>query len=472
MDKTPKRRGRPPKPTSLCHRISSTMNININTPPHRSPTAESNSNQTKKRGTPNWMDPIMRVSPTLLPSTSTPRQRSRKNLSVSSTPSLKKQRVTPMEDYMAFTPLSVGSYPLRAGANIAMITQSDLQFRTPPATAVRPSFPSMNLAPAIAPRGSAGNFEGSPRSRSEELLGAPLEIPQKRSHSPPEQQQHLHQRAQSVQNVQESPQSPSLVMEPPKKAARVSRDFLLLLVVDLLGRAVLSLGQDVPPDFSSAPIPTPSARQRLVPESEPALTGRRPQLQYSYSAVAPDKPSFGFEMPFSEELAPAFDHQDENTRVALRRFNSDITGLASSVLENQKLASIAEPFVDVLPMEKLPQTPRRENYFLAPTGQSPNPVSFNLTPQFSSMMNSMMCSPHQQRKPVQGDFFGSSDLFHGSVAPQVYPTVNMMDLMTIDDQLAKNAPVGEMSGSSSPSGDDSGDARLALKKIIQVKRES
>ena len=87
----------------------------------------------------------------------------------------------------------------------------------------------------------------------------------------------------------------------------------------------------------------------------------------------------------------------------------------------------------------------------------------------------MMFSPQQLRKPVQGDFFGGSELFQlGNMPAQQYPTVNMIDLMNLQsNEMGKNngEREDEVSPSSSPSV-DSGDARLALKKIIQVKRES
>ncbi|EDK38439.2 hypothetical protein PGUG_02537 [Meyerozyma guilliermondii ATCC 6260] len=477
MDKTPKRRGRPPKPTSLCHRISSTMNINVNTPPrYRSPTAESNSNIMMRRGTPNWFDPIMKVSPTSLPGSTTPRRRSRKNSSASSTPVYKRQRVNSasqvpnvaVDDYSAFTPQSgipdnsLLSFQVNSKAidNIAMITQSEsLQtYRTPPASVVRPGFSSTTSAPSIS-RGSGLNsamdlqigFEGSPRSRSAEFLGAPVQL---------------------------GKETGTRTFRPDNDE---SKEFSLKLVVDSSGRAVLSSGSA---NVTQQPQSLNSARTNEASMKVKEEPVRKPQLQYSYSAMGIEKASgsqsFNLDVPFTEDLSNGVFSQnapEQEQRISLRRFNSDITGLSSGLNgSTSKLSSIAEPFADVSPLEKLPQTPRRENYFLAPTmGQTPNNTGFNLTPQFSSMMNSMMFSPQQSRKPVQGDFFGGSELFQlGNMPAQQYPTVNMIDLMNLQsNEMGKNngEREDEVSPSSSPSV-DSGDARLALKKIIQVKRES
>lgn len=60
-----RKRGRPPKPNSLSNKITTTLNINVNTSPlYSSPTAESNSRLTVKRGAPDIFTPLMRVSPT------------------------------------------------------------------------------------------------------------------------------------------------------------------------------------------------------------------------------------------------------------------------------------------------------------------------------------------------------------------------------------------------------------------------
>lgn len=374
-----------------------------------------------------------------------------------------------VDDYSAFTPLSgvpdnsLMSFQVNSKAidNIAMITQSELlqTYRTPPASAVRPGFPSATSAPSTS-RGHGLSsamdlqmgFEGSPRSRSAEFLGAPVQL---------------------------GKEAGTRTFRPDNGD---SKEFLLKLVIDLLGRAVLSLGSaDVkqePQSHNSARTNEPSMKAKEEPV-------RRPQLQYSYSAMGIEKgsgaQSFSLDVPFSEDMSNAVFSQntpEQEQRVSLKRFNSDITGFSSGLHgSTSKLSSIAEPFTDVSPLEKLPQTPRRENYFLAPTmGQTPNNTGFNLTPQFSSMMNSMMYSPQQLRKPVQGDFFGGSELFQlGNMPAQQYPTVNMIDLMNLQSNgMGKNNGEREeqISPSSSPSVDDSGDARLALKKIIQVKRES
>lgn len=331
-----------------------------------------------------------------------------------------------------------------------MITQSDLAppYRTPPASLVRPTFPSTNSAPLI-PRASAPEsvelglaYETSPRSRSAEFLGAPVQLG--------------------------ASKEPEVVKKEPQ-----DKGFSLKLVVDLLGRAVLSLDA-VKPTGDQLLVET-------VVKAEPVAA--KPPLQHAYSSMELTKNysnNFNMDMPFSDDMANGVfmqlsNEQETNARAALRRYNSDITGLSSAVADTAKLSSISEPFSDVSPMEKLPQTPRRENYFLASNmGNTPNNVAFNLTPQFSSMMNSMMYSPQQLRKPVQADFFAGNELFQmGNLASQLYPTVNMVDLMNLQNSAGtKNAePEVDGSQSSSPSGDDSGDARLALKKIIQVKRD-
>ena len=385
-----------------------------------------------------------------------------------------------VDDYSAFTPLSgvpdnsLLSFQVNSKAidNIAMITQSELlqTYRTPPASAARPGFSSTTSAPSISRVSGMSSamdlqmgFEGSPRSRSAEFLGAPVQL---------------------------GKEDGTRTFRPDNGE---SKEFLLKLVVDLLGRAVLSLGSNATLETQEPQV----SQEPQVPQVPQAHSGtsqlsmkvkeepvRKPQLQYSYSAVGIEKgsaaQSFNLDVPFTDDMSNGVfqNTPEQDQRVSLRRFNSDITGLSSGLHgSTNKLSSIAEPFADVSPLEKPPQTPRRENYFLAPTmGQTPNNNGFNLTPQFSSMMNSMMSSPQQLRKPVQGDFFGGSELFQlGNMPAQQYPTVNMIDLMNLQSNgMGKNngEREEEISQSSSPSVDDSGDARLALKKIIQVKRES
>lgn len=95
-----RKRGRPPKALSLTNKITTTLNIEVNTSPLklRIPQAETNSNNLLKRGAPDFFTPLMRVLPSL-------RKRKRK----SSTSSI----TTPIEQSpMGFRPTPpLGSYP-------------------------------------------------------------------------------------------------------------------------------------------------------------------------------------------------------------------------------------------------------------------------------------------------------------------------------------------------------------------------
>lgn len=63
--KVKRKRGRPPKASLLTNKITTTLNIAINTPPMlKIPQAESNSQMIVKRGCPDFFTPLMRVSPT------------------------------------------------------------------------------------------------------------------------------------------------------------------------------------------------------------------------------------------------------------------------------------------------------------------------------------------------------------------------------------------------------------------------
>lgn len=122
-----KKRGRPPKADSLSNKITTTLNINVNTSPMcNSPTAENNSNLIVKRGAPDVFTPLMRVSP------NSKRKRSKSSMSVESSGGQKKPKndlmVTPLSGAIngsTFTPYHlINSQTLD---NISMITQSNPQ---------------------------------------------------------------------------------------------------------------------------------------------------------------------------------------------------------------------------------------------------------------------------------------------------------------------------------------------------------
>lgn len=549
-----RKRGRPPKAGSLSDKITSTMNININTLPlHSSPTAELNSNQIVKRGIPDCFTPVMKVSPNsrlkkhsrkrseallLLPADSSPTKR-QKQPRHQSQPDL--GMATPLLSAInaaSLTPYSqVNSRTLD---NISLITQLDLSVYNTPLLAVKPHYtPTYDSSrafltpqgvhdygkvtptyPVVPSPGFGGHLDKnllppvsiaakSPSKKPKKARKSPpeqlsqLPVPQnvllgtallQRSLRPPQLQQVDHGQLRSSQSLQSlvsqllslmSQPLPSLQSQPPSlipltQAASPKDGFQMKLMIDELGKAVLSK------DFFNEVFP--EEPKPLKAETSAPVELFKPKLTHSKSAIGIEAqylPLANFDFP-SEPLEQTASLSDDFVQqpLVLRRHNSDFTGISSVLGMGSNLASISEATVDE---RQPPQTPKvKENYLFSSTGLTPssnttnNNLIFNLTPQFNSMMYSMMHinSPQLKKFLNNPQTFLNQDFFMNQQpqAPALL-TINMTDLMGMGASSAAprpekpdEAPSLSSTSSNYSMPEDSGDARLALKKIIHVKR--
>lgn len=408
-----KKRGRPPKPDSFAQRITSTMNINVNTSPLSSSPAESNSNSAARQGAPNVFTPLMRVSPT----TKTKRRRKNSTTSTISNPSpglLKKAKsfslpsttmlATPLSSVGTTFPNSIESqYHFNKNTldNISMITQ--LQPKPTRSQSMYNSPPSAQKDGYFVP-----HHENLDAMKSQEHAGA------------------------SSPTRKKSPDRnllpPAMLGNPPKEKEREkekeetksSDDFQLKLVIDDLGKAVLAsdMFNTVTSEAAIAPAPTP-------------------------------KP------PLSQEPS----------RGVLRRCNSDITGSITQPKLESQLASVNENFMTN------PQTPK-DNYMYVSTGLTP---IFNLTPQFNSLMNSVMSlnSP-QYKKGGMNPFLVNQEIFtsENQQTPHQIPITlsHIQHLENLDEHPSEENELAK-DPEDNASSDDSGDARLALKRVMYVPKD-
>lgn len=417
----PKRkRGRPPKPNNFSNKITKTINISINTPPlSNSPNAENNSNQTVKRGIPDIFTPTMRVSPTSNyynghsrngSMSGSKRKKSKKN-SISSIDSISpikrkdsftSNQSSPINDYVNSKTLD----------NISMITNNSNAipnpYNSPPPTVKQASKRSKNLLPPVS---IIPEFEKSI---------SPTAVNEIKDNGPG-----VTSRGHSVSS---SGNTSSPVTAPNSasvgETSMPSYDFNLKLMIDDLGKAVLSNHerQQTPHEqhgqqaqaYPTHPQSQPHPHNHQIPDD---LTPTRPRHHSHTGYEDYEKPKLyhsnsviGIESKYLESQSQSssisdFDYgqvpnQDQSrsmpTNQAQRpvpvKYNSDFN------------YSEANP----------PQTPKpKENYLLS-TGLTPyygnsnntgnsinlmthngNPLfsNPNLTPQFNSLMNSIVNSP-------------------------------------------------------------------------------
>lgn len=439
-----RKRGRPPKADSLSTRITTTMNINVNTSPlNSSPTAESNSNLITRRKNPDYYTSILKVSPNKLSSplkSSSPLKKRSKSKTGLISPSndsptkkhkLNDQLVTPYSSTNHNTPFNhhINSKTLD---NISYITHSDI-YNTPPSLQSVPHHQyQINHHPAPPPP----KFN---RSSSQPMLNPSMLIPNEfdKNLLPPV----------SIASKEKNDQKVDQKTDP--KPEKKDNGFQLKLTVDDSGKAVLS--NDL-------------FKRSL---SETNLSG----------PATTNPPSTSTDTSTGPNL--------------LRRHNSDFTGINTSNVYAPNLNSINEH--DSSPLDKLnnkssilpqlPQTPKiKENYLYSSTGLTPssnflsNNLSFNLTPQFNSMMYSMMNinSPQLKISSNNQQFLSNQDFFMNQNNSPINNTINMNELMSLThDSSIKDSKISdeEVNTSTSNSNDENGDAKSALKKIIHIKRK-
>ncbi|EMG47111.1 hypothetical protein G210_2611 [Candida maltosa Xu316] len=503
LQQTPKKkRGRPPKPNSFAQKITTTLNINVNTSPLHSSPAESNSNLSVKQGAPDIFTPLMRVSPS---SAKKKKRKSSSSGSMNGSPtSIKKLKsstskptkqqhnnnplVTPLSSSVENNfPNSDPPYQINYKTldNISMITQSQSFYNTPPPTSRNRFFSTPNSQNYGLDKLSSPNFPApidhhpikdinnysSPNlgkineSKHEALSFSPSKnllppvslssntnntsnIKSNKDASSPPTTTATTTTATTTTTEEENKDNSSIRKSSTATTTRKSsEDFSFKLTIDDSGKAVLS-----------SDIFAPTTTVKKQDEDSTSPTTQPPALLHTKSAIGLDSLN------------------KETNKVPLRRHNSDITNFASVSKEYTipSLSSISE----VPPQQQQqqqqqqqpfnPQTPK-ETYTYVSTGLTP---LFNLTPQFNALMYSVMNinnSPPYKRG--MNPFVSNQELFNERTT--VENNNNQLEELT---EVPKLEDASQSSGSGSGSGSTSeesfsGDARLALKKMIHIKRK-
>lgn len=501
-DTTPlvkKKRGRPPNANSLSNKITTTLNINVNTSPmcNNSPTAENNSNLIVKQGAPDIFTPLMRVSPT------SKRKRSRSAMSLESPSKRAKASLlaTPLSAAMggpSFSPYHhINTQTLD---NISMITQSQggdamaEVYNTPPYAVMRaqghPHAPANDVLATPGVQGHSRQVFPTPSHTggARQLASTEYVLADGEARFEAEAK-----RSNDARNLL-PPVSITREPESAKTAENNKNDFLLKLMIDELGKAVLS--SDL---FLVDYKPTPKAQERPLPKlpTEQIIEQKFAENPIRDDDLARLDSIIGLEgkdaLPYTTGNRYNKYNTATNTSMKphpgpLRRHHSDVTGaMSSNILSSvSTLSSINESADDLLSERaslQAPQTPKRRDSFSS-VSNALTPSNFNLTPSFNSMMYSIMnINSPQQKKPTNGSQFLLNQEFFMNGTPSQPPsllhlaqnTISMTNLMTgaprpqvLHDTAA---PQTVLSSSASSNTDDSGDARVALKKIIQVKRK-
>lgn len=373
---TPKRkRGRPPKPNNFSNKITKTININVNTSPlSNSPDAENNSNQMVKRGIPDIFTPTMRVSP----SNGFIKKR-RKKLLISSVDSISpvKRKNSGLSNQNSPTNDYIN---LKALDNIAQITNNSIKnpYNSPPPSTKQPS-----------------------RKTGDNLL-PPVLIRTDRSVSPHEDY----------------------------------GDFNLKLMVDDLGKAVLSHNQEEKPKLYHANTVIGIEHTYHEGHQNSDQSQTQPQPQSSGNGQTNGE-MYGLEPNFADQ------------RPAPVKYNSDYT------------------FTDLNP----PQTPKPKEQFMLNTGLTPvNQTlgfpSSNLTP----LMNLIITSP--KRINNNNQFLFNQDMFMNSnfMGNEFGQFQTPQAQMNHQQQSPAYYNLANFFQQQNFQFNDDSDARLALKKMIHVKR--
>lgn len=491
-----KKRGRPPKADSLSNKITTTLNINVNTSPMcNSPTAENNSNLIVKRGAPDVFTPLMRVSP------NSKRKRSKSSMSVESSGGQKKPKndlmVTPLSGAIngsTFTPYHlINSQTLD---NISMITQSNPRDSIHSDEYGSPLIRSLSMPyhqPDILSTPSIHNHKNvfpTPTSSGAKSIVNPSYM--------------FFGNENYVPETIEKPNNDAKNLLPPvvitKEIVPVSKplvnknDFQLKLTIDDLGKAVLS--NDF---FQSNDKRTDEAKQSK-PSNEQLFEQKFVESPIKEMDFARVDSTIGLEtnhVPQKYKKSTISSNGSDGDKLVshpgtLRRHHSDITGVSSNAFNSAStLMSINECTNDSLSEKthsQLPQTPKQKDNYYISTGLTPSNLNFNLTPNFNSMMYSIMNinSPQQKKTTNNSQFLSNQEFFMNGVSgghqpqspqqPQLQNTVCMTNLMSNGSKpkrsLESALPPSSLTPSSASSAsDDSGDARLALKKIIQIKKK-
>lgn len=490
-----KKRGRPPKADSLSNKITTTLNINVNTSPMcNSPTAENNSNMIVKRGAPDVFTPLMRVSP------NSKRKRSKSSMSVESSAGQKKLKhelmVTPLSGAIdgTFTPYHlINSQTLD---NISMITQSNPRdnvqsngYGSPPLKSLNKLYHQTDILSTPSIHNQKNIFPTPTSSGAKSIVNQSYMFFGNENYIP--------ETTEKTSNETKNLLPPVAITKeivPVSKPLENKNDFQLKLTIDDLGKAVLLN------DFSKSNDKKKNESKQSKPSNEELFEQKFAESPIKEMDLARIDSTIGLETNQVSQnykrFATSVKKEDSDKLVShpgtLRRHHSDITGVSSNTLNSaSNLTSINEYTNDSLPEKthsQLPQTPKqKENYFLS-TGLTPSNLNFNLTPNFNSMMYSIMSinSPQQKKNINNSQFLSNQEFFMNGISgghqvqspqqPQIQNTVCMTSLMTNGSKPKKSLesalpPSSLIPSTASSAFDDSGDARLALKKIIQIKKK-
>ena len=490
-----KKRGRPPKPNSLSNKITTTLNINVNTSPMcNSPTAENNSNLTVKRGAPDAFTPLMRVSPT------STRKRSKSSMSVESSGGKRPKHdlmVTPLSDAIngsTFTPYHlINSQTLD---NISKITQSNPSDSIKTDEYGSPLMKSLDMLYHQSDMLATPNIHNhknvfpTPTSSSAKSMANPSYMFFGNENYIPE----TIERPNSETKNLLPPVAISKDIVPASKPLDHKNDFQLKLTIDDLGKAVLSN------DFFQSTDKKANGAKQSKPSREELFEHKFVESPIKEIDFARVDSTIGLEtnhVPQNYKRSTVVSNDGDGDKLVshpgtLRRHHSDITGASSHAFNSTStLMSINECTNDSLSEKthsQLPQTPKQKDNYYISTGLTPSNLNFNLTPNFNSMMYSIMNinSPQQKKITNNSQFLSNQEFFMNGISgghqlqspqqPQVQNTVCMTNLMSNGSKPKKSLdsalpPTSLTPSSASSASDDSGDARLALKKIIQIKKK-
>lgn len=489
-----KKRGRPPKADSLSNKITTTLNINVNTSPMcNSPTAENNSNLIVKRGAPDVFTPLMRVSP------NSKRKRSKSSMSVESSGGQKKLKhdlmVTPLSGAIngsTFTPYHlINSQTLD---NISMITQSNPrdtiqsdEYGSPQMRSLSMLFhqPEILSTPSIQKHKNA--FPTPTSSSTKSIINLTYTFFENESFVP----ETIEKPSSEAKNLL-PPVAITKEIVPVSKPLDNKNDFQLKLTIDDLGKAVLSN------DFFQSNNKKADETKQSKLSNEQLFEQKFVESPIKEVDFARVDSTIGLEtnhVPQNYKRSTINASNGDDDKLVshpgtLRRHHSDITGVSSNAFSGAStLTSINECTNDSLSDKthsQLPQTPKQKDNYIS-TGLTPSNLNFNLTPNFNSMMYSIMNinSPQQKKTTNNSQFLSNQEFFMNGVSggqlqspqqPQIQNTVCMTSLMSNGSKpkkcLDSALPPSSLTPSSASSAsDDSGDARLALKKIIQIKKK-
>lgn len=346
--------------------------------------------------------------------------------------------------------------------------------------------PSKNLLPPVSLTSNSNNnthsldkLKGSPIKINREKPTSPIEIVPKSNNINAITTTTTTNTNTTVDSIKSRKQSSSSSAE----------EFLFKLTIDDLGKAVLSGDMFAPTKLSMELVPS---HPRSPKKSSPIQNSPSPkQVIDTPSTLVQSNSVIGIE---------TF-HTDPKVKAPLRRHNSDITNFTSSARDSLPiLSSINEAAIQ----SNNPQTPK-DTYTYASTGLTP---LFNLTPQFNALMYSVMNlngSPSPFKR-ANNPFLVNQEIFTGcgvnesnsqqqqqqqsntssSLSSQSQQLEELVEQPHLEDHQSdlssellnsKDATATDiiqqnyLLTSSSSSLDESGDARLALKKIIHVKRQ-